>query len=200
MVGQVDYLTETVGIFCRLKNATVMGDLTEIDVPNRFIFLLLGSMKNSNIWEFQEMGRTMGTLLSDRVCLLNVTCKNYISDIISVNTLQYSTKVITKFKFECYFIIIIKNFLIRSGFHWGGLQSQNKGGCFEWHRWIHGWCHSSTTEYLGTIHQAGPPQTDRINGTICNSIVFDNKCLFLYRATVTFDHDHFFIFSPQIDS
>ena len=68
MVGQVDYLTETVGMFCRLKNATVMGDLTEIDVPNRFIFLLLGSMKNSNIWEFQEMGRTMGTLLSDRVC------------------------------------------------------------------------------------------------------------------------------------
>ena len=89
MVGQVDYLTETVGMFCRLKNATVMGDLTEIDVPNRFIFLLLGSMKNSNIWEFQEMGRTMGTLLSDRVCRSNVTCENDIS--LNVDILSYST-------------------------------------------------------------------------------------------------------------
>lgn len=67
LVGQTDYIDQTFGLFLRMKHSSVMGDLIEVDTPAKFVFLLLGPMEETNIWEFQEIGRTVGTLFSDRV-------------------------------------------------------------------------------------------------------------------------------------
>ena len=42
LVGEVDFLDKPVSAFIRLCTASLMGDLTEVPVPTRFIFLLLG--------------------------------------------------------------------------------------------------------------------------------------------------------------
>jgi Band 3 cytoplasmic domain len=42
LVGEVDFLDKPVSAFIRLTNAFVLGDLTEVPVPTRFIFILLG--------------------------------------------------------------------------------------------------------------------------------------------------------------
>lgn len=42
LVGEVDFLDKTLSAFIRLKQSCKMGDLTEVPVPTRFIFILLG--------------------------------------------------------------------------------------------------------------------------------------------------------------
>lgn len=42
LVGEVDFLDKTLSAFIRLSQAGIMGDLTEVPVPTRFIFVLLG--------------------------------------------------------------------------------------------------------------------------------------------------------------
>lgn len=42
LVGEVDFLDKTLSAFIRLNQACKMGDLTEVPVPTRFIFILLG--------------------------------------------------------------------------------------------------------------------------------------------------------------
>jgi sodium bicarbonate transporter 10 len=42
LVGEVDCLEKPVSAFIRLVQPVVLGDLTEVPVPTRFIFILLG--------------------------------------------------------------------------------------------------------------------------------------------------------------
>ena len=42
MVGEVDFLDEPFAAFIRLQNSTQLGDLTEVSLPTRFLFILLG--------------------------------------------------------------------------------------------------------------------------------------------------------------
>ncbi|XP_020292594.1 sodium-driven chloride bicarbonate exchanger isoform X3 [Pseudomyrmex gracilis] len=65
LVGEVDFLDKTVSAFIRLSQAGIMGDLTEVPVPTRFVFVLLGPM--GGISGFHEIGRAMATLMSDEV-------------------------------------------------------------------------------------------------------------------------------------
>nr|XP_012229032.1 PREDICTED: electrogenic sodium bicarbonate cotransporter 1 isoform X6 [Linepithema humile] len=65
LVGEVDFLDKTLSAFIRLSQAGIMGDLTEVPVPTRFIFVLLGPM--GGISGFHEIGRAMATLMSDEV-------------------------------------------------------------------------------------------------------------------------------------
>ncbi|XP_032456577.1 electroneutral sodium bicarbonate exchanger 1 isoform X20 [Nasonia vitripennis] len=65
LVGEVDFLDKTLSAFIRLSQASIMGDLTEVPVPTRFIFILLGP--TGGISSFHEIGRAMATLMSDEV-------------------------------------------------------------------------------------------------------------------------------------
>jgi len=67
LVGQVDYLQETVIGFCRFNKPVQMAYLTEVDVETRFIFVVLGPTSTTSIWELTELGRAMGSLLNDKV-------------------------------------------------------------------------------------------------------------------------------------
>ncbi|XP_022253950.1 sodium bicarbonate cotransporter 3-like [Limulus polyphemus] len=65
LIGEVDFLEEEFMAFVRLQNATDLGDLTEVPVPTRFLFVMLGP--KGNLWCYHEIGRAMATLLSDEV-------------------------------------------------------------------------------------------------------------------------------------
>ena len=65
MVGETDFLSQMVVIFIRLKEAVILGDLTEVPVPTRFLFVLLGPQGSAN--KNHEIGRSMATLMSDDV-------------------------------------------------------------------------------------------------------------------------------------
>ncbi|XP_065352674.1 electroneutral sodium bicarbonate exchanger 1 isoform X9 [Cloeon dipterum] len=65
LVGEVDFLEKPLSAFIRLSQATFMGDLTEVPVPTRFIFILLGPVGGSS--RFHEIGRSMATLMSDEI-------------------------------------------------------------------------------------------------------------------------------------
>nr|AAN75454.1 Na-dependent Cl/HCO3 exchanger [Doryteuthis pealeii] len=65
LVGEVEYLNHQVTGFIRLNKALILGDLTEVPVPTKFIFFLLGPLGNSN--RYHEIGRSIATLMSDEV-------------------------------------------------------------------------------------------------------------------------------------
>ncbi|KAG8189148.1 hypothetical protein JTE90_018441 [Oedothorax gibbosus] len=65
LVGEVDFLDRAIIAFVRLSQAANLGDLTEVPVPTRFLFLLLGP--SGNLGRYHEIGRAMATLMSDEV-------------------------------------------------------------------------------------------------------------------------------------
>ncbi|XP_033728652.1 sodium bicarbonate cotransporter 3-like isoform X2 [Pecten maximus] len=65
LVGEVDFLNYPIIGFTRLLHSQLMGDLTEVPVPTKFIFFLLGPKGNMN--KFHEIGRSIATLMSDEV-------------------------------------------------------------------------------------------------------------------------------------
>jgi len=84
LVGEVDFLAHHITAFVRLTNASILGDLTEVPVPTRFLFLLLGPSGSYNAFiimdderpilcnlghsaQFKEIGRAIATLMSDEI-------------------------------------------------------------------------------------------------------------------------------------
>ncbi|XP_074604293.1 na[+]-driven anion exchanger 1 isoform X2 [Brevipalpus obovatus] len=65
LVGEVDFLDKYVSAFVRLSQACNLGDLTEVPVPTRFLFILLGP--HSIPGRYHEVGRAMATLMSDEI-------------------------------------------------------------------------------------------------------------------------------------
>ena len=64
LVGGVSFLKETLVVFLRLKHSHLLGNLTEVPIPVRFIFLALGP---PNFIDYHEVGRAMATVMSDKV-------------------------------------------------------------------------------------------------------------------------------------
>eukprot|EP00092_Neocalanus_flemingeri_P011202 GFUD01012067.1.p1 GENE.GFUD01012067.1~~GFUD01012067.1.p1 ORF type:complete len:1158 (+),score=265.14 GFUD01012067.1:299-3772(+) len=65
LVGEVDFLEKPLSAFIRLQEATILGDLTEVPVPTRFMFVLLGPF--GGIHRYHEIGRAVATVMSDEV-------------------------------------------------------------------------------------------------------------------------------------
>ena len=65
LVGEVDFLEYQFTAFIRLAKSVVLGDFTEVPVPTRFIFVLLGP--TGNISKYHEIGRSISTIMSDEV-------------------------------------------------------------------------------------------------------------------------------------
>ena len=59
LVGEVDFLEKPLSAFIRLQEATILGDLTEVPVPTRFMFILLGPFVSKDIIEHQEHFKLM---------------------------------------------------------------------------------------------------------------------------------------------
>lgn len=65
LVGEIDFLDRSISAFVRLSQASHLGDLTEVPVPTRFLFILLGPHGVNG--RYHEVGRAMATLMSDEV-------------------------------------------------------------------------------------------------------------------------------------
>ncbi|XP_053715699.1 electrogenic sodium bicarbonate cotransporter 1-like isoform X5 [Synchiropus splendidus] len=65
LVGEVDFLENPFVAFVRLQQAVMLGALTEVPVPTRFLFVLLGPKGKSK--SYHEIGRAIATLMSDEV-------------------------------------------------------------------------------------------------------------------------------------
>ncbi|XP_045135621.1 sodium bicarbonate cotransporter 3-like isoform X13 [Portunus trituberculatus] len=65
LVGEVPFLDKPVTAFVRLTNSANLGNLTEVPVPTRFLYIILGPV--GGLPRYHEIGRAMATLLSDEV-------------------------------------------------------------------------------------------------------------------------------------
>ena len=68
LVGELNVLDKPLAAFIRLSEAVILGDLTEVPVPTRFIFILLGpavSVVSAYRLRFITPGSGFGILESD---------------------------------------------------------------------------------------------------------------------------------------
>ncbi|XP_046888061.1 sodium bicarbonate cotransporter 3 isoform X1 [Hypomesus transpacificus] len=65
LVGEVDFLERPIIAFIRLAPAVLLTGLTEVPVPTRFLFLLLGP--NGKGPQYHEIGRSIATLMTDEI-------------------------------------------------------------------------------------------------------------------------------------
>ncbi|XP_066507329.1 electrogenic sodium bicarbonate cotransporter 4 isoform X2 [Hoplias malabaricus] len=63
LIGEVDFVDKPFVAFVRLAQATTLGGLTEVPVPTRFLFVLLGPHGKAK--SYNEIGRAMATLMVD---------------------------------------------------------------------------------------------------------------------------------------
>jgi sodium bicarbonate cotransporter 7 len=79
LIGEVESLTHQLIAFIRLSKSVLLGDLTEVPVPTRFMFILLGP--TGQLPRYHEIGRSIATMMSDEVCdnLLKYLKPNYLN-------------------------------------------------------------------------------------------------------------------------
>ncbi|XP_068070330.1 sodium bicarbonate cotransporter 3 isoform X17 [Danio rerio] len=65
LVGEVDFLERPIIAFIRLSPAVLLTGLTEVPVPTRFLFLLLGPFGKGA--QYHEIGRSIATLMTDEI-------------------------------------------------------------------------------------------------------------------------------------
>ncbi|KAM4568004.1 sodium bicarbonate cotransporter 3 isoform 2-T2 [Fundulus diaphanus] len=65
LVGEVDFLERPIIAFVRLSPAVLLTGLTEVPVPTRFLFLMLGPFGKG--LQYHEIGRSIATLMTDEV-------------------------------------------------------------------------------------------------------------------------------------
>ncbi|XP_068130992.1 electrogenic sodium bicarbonate cotransporter 4 isoform X2 [Hyperolius riggenbachi] len=63
LVGEVDFLDKPFVAFVRLVQSIMLGGVTEVPVPTRFLFILLGPM--GKVKSYIEIGRAIATLMVD---------------------------------------------------------------------------------------------------------------------------------------
>lgn len=65
LVGDVEGLSAPIVAFVRLAKAVSLGNMLEVPIPTRFIFILLHPMGTPK--RCHDIGRAVGTLMSDEV-------------------------------------------------------------------------------------------------------------------------------------
>lgn len=69
LVGEVDFLQQQLTAFVRLSHARLFGELTEVPLATRYMFVLLVPRVNApSMFKHHEIGRSIATLMSDEVC------------------------------------------------------------------------------------------------------------------------------------
>ena len=67
LVGEVDFLVKPITAFIRLQKGVILGDLTEIAIPTKFLFIMMGPAISPG--RYHEIGRSISTLMADEVRL-----------------------------------------------------------------------------------------------------------------------------------
>ena len=64
LVGAVNFLKKPISIFVRLADACYLGNLIEVNVPVRFLFVFLGPEEEQH--RYKETGRSIAAMMSDK--------------------------------------------------------------------------------------------------------------------------------------
>ena len=77
LVGTLDELKQPVLAFVRLAKGCHLEQMTEVSIPVRFLFVLLGPSNNGE--SYHQMGRSIATLMSDQVtcCIVVIYCNSF---------------------------------------------------------------------------------------------------------------------------
>ena len=67
LVGEVDFLVKPITAFIRLEQGVILGDLTEVPIPTRFLFIMMGPAICPG--KYHEIGRSISTLMADEVSI-----------------------------------------------------------------------------------------------------------------------------------
>ena len=70
LVGCLDFLDKPAMALVRLAEKQVLENLTEVPLPVRFVFILLGP---EGTMDYHEVGRSLSTLMSNQVSCFRVT-------------------------------------------------------------------------------------------------------------------------------
>ncbi|KAF5897057.1 electroneutral sodium bicarbonate exchanger 1-like isoform X1, partial [Clarias magur] len=65
LVGELDFLQRPIVAFVRLSPAVLLTGLTEVPIPTRFMFILLGP--DGKAQQYHEIGRSMATIMTDEI-------------------------------------------------------------------------------------------------------------------------------------
>ncbi|XP_061779626.1 electroneutral sodium bicarbonate exchanger 1 isoform X1 [Nerophis lumbriciformis] len=65
LVGELDFLESPIVAFVRLSPAVLLTGLTEVPIPTRFLFILLGP--DGKAQQYHEIGRSMATIMTDEI-------------------------------------------------------------------------------------------------------------------------------------
>ncbi|KAM9409833.1 electroneutral sodium bicarbonate exchanger 1 [Pholidichthys leucotaenia] len=65
LVGELDFLERPIVAFVRLSPALLLTGLTEVPIPTRFLFILLGP--DGKAQQYHEIGRSMATIMTDEI-------------------------------------------------------------------------------------------------------------------------------------
>lgn len=65
LVGTLDELQDPVMAFVRLAKGVHLGEMSEVSIPVRFLFIMLGPSSHGEI--YHQIGRSVATLMSDQV-------------------------------------------------------------------------------------------------------------------------------------
>uniref|UniRef100_A0A8C5H9D6 Anion exchange protein n=1 Tax=Gouania willdenowi TaxID=441366 RepID=A0A8C5H9D6_GOUWI len=65
LVGELDFLERPIVAFVRLSPAVLLTGLTEVPIPTRFLFILLGP--DGKAQQYHEIGRSMATIMTDEI-------------------------------------------------------------------------------------------------------------------------------------
>ena len=65
LVGATDFLSKPVVAFVRLHHSQELGNMMEVPLPVKFIFIMLGPPNCS--YDYHEVGRAVATLMNNKV-------------------------------------------------------------------------------------------------------------------------------------
>ena len=69
LVAELDFLYNPISAFIRLKTARNLGNITEVAVPSKFIFIYLGPTNYSG--KYLQVGRAFATMMADQVFIFS---------------------------------------------------------------------------------------------------------------------------------
>lgn len=68
LVGEVSSLSEEINVLIRLQNPFIVGQLSEVSLNTKYIFILLGP--KGHMAKYTAIGKCMCTLFADQVGLI----------------------------------------------------------------------------------------------------------------------------------
>lgn len=83
LVGTLDDLEDSVLAFVRLSKGCNLGQVSEVSIPVRFLFVMLGPSKYKE--SYHQVGRSIATLMSDQVSKSNIPDNSYQGIVFSRN-------------------------------------------------------------------------------------------------------------------